>query len=91
MRRATGVDHAAFAMISGESKRDRLQRLEKQGLYTRGQAMDRDYSNLVHYGTTDRGKIAAIRRAQEEWQRQENLKRYGTTDMRKILQMTRKR
>lgn len=91
MRSSKGVDHSLFAMVQGEGKQDRLRRLEGQGLYTRGQAMDRDYSNLVHYGTTDRGKIAAIRRSKEEWQRQENMKRYGTTDMKQILKLTRKK
>lgn len=87
VRSSKGVDHSQFQMIPGEGKRDRLRRLQAAGLYTSGQAMDIDYSNLVHYGTTDKGKIAAVKRAQAEWQRQENLKRYGTTDMKKIMKM----
>lgn len=89
MRSSRGVDQARFQMISGEGKRDRLRRLQAEGLYTQGQAMDIDYSNLVHYGTIDRGKIAGIRRAQQEWQRQENMKRYGTTDIKQIMKMAR--
>ena len=89
MRRSAGIDQSKFALVQGEGKRDRLRRLESQELYTRGQGMDIDYSNLVHYGTTDRSKIAAIRRSQEEWQRQENMKRYGTTDIKKIMKMAR--
>lgn len=85
MRSAKGVDHSQFLMVPGESKRDRLNRLRSLNLYSPGQAMDIDYSNLVHYGTTDRAKIAEIRRSQEAWQRQENLKRYGTTDIRQII------
>lgn len=89
VRSSKGVDHARFALITGEGKRDRLRRLQGEGLYTPGQAMDIDYSNLVHYGTTDRGKIAGIRRGQQEWQRQENLKRYGTADIKQIMKIAR--
>jgi len=89
MRKAKGADHARFRMIAEEGKRDRLRRLQMEGLYTPGQGMDIDYSNLVHYGTIDRSKIAGVRRAQQEWQRQENIKRYGTTDIKQIMKMAR--
>lgn len=89
VRSSKGADHARFQLITGEGKRDRIRRLQAEGLYTPGQAMDIDYSNLVHYGTTDRGKIAGIRRAQQDWQRQENMKRYGTTDIKQITKMAR--
>ena len=91
VRKAAGVDQSLFQIVEGESKQARLHRLREKGLYTSGQAMDIDYSNLVHYGTTDRNKIAAIRQAQVEWQRQENLKRYGTSDIKQIMKIVSKK
>ena len=60
------LDHKLFALREGESKHDRLKRLGKARLYVPGARMSLNYSNLVHYGTTDKLKVREIKRIHAE-------------------------
>ena len=77
----------AFALRPGEHQTDRLQRLEKEGLYVSGALMSLDYANLVRFGTTDKMKVAEIKRERRAIQRAKNIERYGTADTKKIVEI----
>ena len=81
---------ADFALIPGEGTKTRLARLQAKGLYVPGAHMSIEYGNLIHYGTTDRHKIARIKQTLAAAQTQRNIERYGTSDIKKITQIVAK-
>jgi len=68
------VDVTRFYLEEGESQFDRLKRLKSEGLYTPGSRMSLDYSNLVHFGTSNRARVVEIK-IQREIRAREHLKR----------------
>ena len=80
-----------FAMRPGESRNQRLARLQRAKLYTPGAKMTHDYSNLVNWGTTDRSKIAQMKRSRKQRVEKQNIKRYKTTDIKQIVEIEKQR
>jgi hypothetical protein len=80
-----------FAMRKGESRSQRLKRLERAKLYVSGAKMSVDYGNLVNWGTTDKLKIQRMKREQKRKVDKKNVERYGTSDMRAIVALEEER
>lgn len=78
------LNQAQFALRKGEGQRARLRRLRAMKLYVSGAKMSIDYSNLVHFGTTDKLRIRKIKAERAAQQRKKNIERYGTSDIRAI-------
>jgi len=80
-----------FRMRKGESRSQRLRRLERAKLYVSGAKMSIDYGNLVNWGTTDKLKIRQMKRTQRSKIDKQNLKKYGTSDVKRIVAIEKER